>query len=106
MRRPVFISLLLILATAAAYWPLSFCGFLSIDDPLYVTNNPHVFHGLSADSVHWAFSTTHASNWHPLTWLSHMLDCQTFGDRPWAHHLVNLLFHAANSVLLFWTLNR
>src|SRR5262245_48467103 len=102
MRRTAFIAL--VPAVIAAYWPVSLCGFLNFDDPLYVTNNPRVFRGLSWNGFLWAFTTFHAANWHPLTWLSHMLDCQIFGDRPAAQHLVNLTFHAANTLLLFWNL--
>src|SRR5207249_5072393 len=74
------------------------------DDPLYVTENPHVNQGLTWSGTIWAFSHSHATNWHPLTWLSHSLDVQLFGLRPGAHHLINLLFHAANTLLLFWVL--
>ena len=62
--------------------------------------------GLTAGNLAWAFTTTHASNWHPLTWLSHMLDCQLFGMAPAGHHLVSLLFHVANTLLLFFILSR
>src|SRR6476620_4445830 len=106
MRRAVPICLLLILATVAAYWPVNHAGFLNFDDNQYVTNNPMVFQGLTAASIKWAFGTFHASNWHPLTWLSHMLDCQVFGDRPAAHHWVNVGLHCVNTCLLFLVLWR
>jgi tetratricopeptide (TPR) repeat protein len=106
VRRAFVICLLLVLTTLAAYWPLRFCGFINFDDPLYVTNNPHVFHGLTFGGLRWAFTAMHSANWHPLTWLSHMLDCQIFGDNPPAHHLVNLFFHVAATLLLFWILKR
>jgi len=75
--------------------------FVTWDDGLYVTNNPHVQNGLTGPGLIWAFTTTKASNWHPLTWLSHMLDCQIYGLHPGGHHLTNLLFHATNTILLF-----
>jgi len=78
--------------------------FVVCDDDDYVTANRHVQAGLTWDGVRWAFATFHASNWHPLTWLSHMLDCQLFGLNPGPHHLVNVGFHAANAVLLFLAL--
>ncbi len=106
MRRAVFISFLLALVTVAAYWPIRQAKFLHFDDPQYVTNNPKVFHGLSARGLAWAFTSFHASNWHPVTWVSHMLDCQIFGDNPTGHHFVNLGLHIANAVLLFLLLWR
>jgi tetratricopeptide (TPR) repeat protein len=81
-------------------------GFVRYDDPYYVTNNPHVKYGISLESVKWAFTTTVGANWHPLTWLSHILDCQLFGVNPFWHHLINLLFHTANTLLLFWILKK
>ncbi len=74
------------------------------DDLLYITQNPHVFKGLSAESVKWAFTATHAGNWHPVTWLSHILDCELFGVEPFWPHLENLLIHILNALLLFWIL--
>ena len=76
-------------------------GFVNFDDGPYVAENPLVQQGLTWSSVAWAFTATSAGNWHPLTWLSHMLDCQLFGLRPGWHHLVNALLHGANTVLLF-----
>jgi tetratricopeptide (TPR) repeat protein len=102
----LLICLGLVLATAAAFEPVRHNDFVSYDDAMYVTENPRVNKGLSLESIRWAFTTTHASNWHPLTWLSHMLDCELFGLNPLWHHLVNLLFHTANTLLLFWVLAR
>ncbi|MFA5205027.1 MAG: tetratricopeptide repeat protein [Lentisphaeria bacterium] len=96
----------LALLALLAYWPALKCDFVGLDDDLYVTNNPPVQHGLVAESVQWAFQATRASNWHPLTWLSHMADSEIYGSQAWGHHLTNLLFHAANTVLLFWLLWR
>jgi Flp pilus assembly protein TadD len=100
------ICLLLAASTLVAYEPMRHNGFISYDDPGYVTRNAHVRNGITLDSVIWAFTTTRASNWHPLTWLSHMLDCQIFGLNPLGHHLTSLLFHIANTLLLFLVLRR
>ena len=80
--------------------------FVSYDDADYVTENSHVKAGLTAEGIRWAFTTGHASNWHPLTWVSHMLDWQIFGNRPWGHHLTNVLLHSLNTLLLFLVLRR
>ena len=77
------------------------CEFLNFDDPLYVTENDHVRQGLSWSSLAWAFTTRAADFWHPLTWLSHMLDWQLYGWNAWGHHLTNLMLHMANTLLLF-----
>ncbi|NTW57717.1 MAG: tetratricopeptide repeat protein [Nitrospirae bacterium] len=99
-------SLLLVLATCAVYWQVGNHQFVNLDDAKYILENPRVRAGLTGDGLIWAFTSTYASNWHPLTWLSHMLDVQLFGLNPGAHHLVNLLFHAVNTVLLFLLLVR
>jgi len=95
------ICVLLALVTLAAYWQVRHFEFVNYDDPAYVTANPHVFRGLTGENIAWAFTSFQASNWHPLTWLSHMLDCQLFGPRPGGHHLTNLFLHTANTLLLF-----
>jgi tetratricopeptide (TPR) repeat protein len=93
---------LLCAATVVAYWPVTHAGFLvSYDDELYVTNNPHVLSGISPENLLWACTTFETGNWHPLTWVSHMLDCSLFGPRPQPPHLENLAFHLVNVVLLF-----
>jgi tetratricopeptide (TPR) repeat protein len=91
----------LVLATLIAYAPLVRNGFTSLDDDVYVTANPHVTSGLTRENVRWALTTGHAANWHPVTWLSHMLDVQLFGLHATGHHLVSLALHAATAVLLF-----
>ena len=90
----------------AVYWRLLSHDFINFDTALHVTENPHVQAGLTKNSIVWAFTSFHANFWIPLTWLSHMLDCQLFGLNPGMHHLTNLLFHLANSVLLFLLLGR
>src|ERR1043165_3199738 len=102
----IWICLLLAAATFATFWPLLHFGFINYDDPKYVSENPHVFTGLKQDNIRWAFQTGHASNWHPLTWLSHMLDSQFYGLKGGPHHLTSLIFHSVNSVLLFLLLSR
>jgi Flp pilus assembly protein TadD len=104
--RTILICALLAAATLAVFWPVTRCEFINFDDPLYVTENPHVKQGLTWETVAWSFRASHASNWHPLTWLSHALDVQMFGLNPGLHHLTNLLFHSANTVLLFLLLER
>ena len=79
-------------------------GFILFDDPAYITRNPQVTGGLSRDGLVWAFTGTASDNWHPLTWISHMLDVTLFGMNPAAHHLESLLLHAVNAVLLFLVL--
>jgi hypothetical protein len=106
MSRPRLIALLLALITLAVYLPVTRHDFVNLDDADYVTQNPIVQEGLTVGGLHWAFTTFHASNWHPLTWLSHMADCECFGLNPAGHHLVNVLFHSANVALLFILLLR
>ncbi len=106
LRCPAVISVLLALATLLAYNVVGRHGFVDYDDGDYVSANPHVESGLTPANVAWSFTTGHASNWHPLTWLSHMLDYQLFGRNPGAQHLVNLALHLANTILLFLLLRR
>ncbi|HZR17572.1 MAG TPA: tetratricopeptide repeat protein [Verrucomicrobiae bacterium] len=104
MFRPRIIFLLLALITLSAYMPVTRDGFLNLDDDLFVTDNRLVQKGLTLEGVTWAFRTYHASMWHPLTWVSHMLDCELFGLDPRGHHFSNILLHTANTVLLLWLL--
>jgi protein O-mannosyl-transferase len=105
-RQKLLLCLLLCLLAGIAWWPVTRCGFVALDDPAYVTGNVQVQAGLTLKGVAWAFSTSHSANWHPLTWLSHMLDAQVFGPGPAGPHIVNLLFHVANTLLLFGLLRR
>jgi tetratricopeptide (TPR) repeat protein len=105
-QRKLLICLALVIVTTALYWQVEDHDFINFDDNLYVTENPQVQAGLTVRGLKWAFTTSHASNWHPLTWLSHMLDVQLFGMRAGWHHLMNLFFHVANTLLLFLILNR
>ncbi|MGD0814441.1 MAG: tetratricopeptide repeat protein [Verrucomicrobiota bacterium] len=105
-RQSWLICLCLALAVLAAYAPVWSAGFITYDDPAYVTANPVVQSGLSWSGFIWAFTTGHAGNWHPLTWISHMLDFQIYGLNPAGHHLTSIALHAANSILLFLLLQR
>jgi tetratricopeptide (TPR) repeat protein len=100
------ICLVLALVTLAVFWQVRHHEFITFDDDKYVTDNSYVKAGLTQESIVWAFTKTHAHNWHPLTWVSHMLDCELHGLNPGAHHFTNLLFHIANAVLLLLILNR
>jgi hypothetical protein len=99
------VSVLLAL-TVFVYLPVRGFEFVNYDDPDYVTENLHVRSGLTANSVAWALTSRDAGNWHPLTWISHMLDCQLFGLNSGGHHLTNLALHALNTLLLFWVFTR
>jgi protein O-mannosyl-transferase len=102
----LIVCAVLALVTLACYWPVTAHMFVSVDDPRYICDNPHVKRGLTWSGVLWAFRSGYAGNWHPLTWISHMLDCQFYGLNPAGHHRTNLLFHIANSLLLLLLLQR
>ena len=85
----------------AVFLPTLRNGFITLDDGGYVTDNPQVRAGLTLDGAAWAFRTFAEANWHPVTWLSHMLDAELFGDRAWGHHLTSVVLHALNVVLVF-----
>ncbi len=104
--QPRRIGLLLFLVTLALYLPVARFGFSVYDDGLYVTENPVVQNGVTLAGVKWAFTTLAAFNWHPVTLLSHMVDCGVFGLHPAGPHLVNALIHAVNAALLFTLLLR
>jgi tetratricopeptide (TPR) repeat protein len=108
-RRPspaLVVAVLLAASVVAVFWQVGNHGFFSYDDRTYVTANPQIKNGFTLDSLRWAFTSTYFSNWHPLTWLSYMLDYRLFGDHPRGYHLVNVGLHAANTVLLFVVLRR
>src|SRR5882672_860629 len=103
---PIIIAAFLALGVFAVFSPVRHFDFVNFDDDKYVITNPVVRDGLSYAGVRWAFTSTYASNWHPLTWLSHMLDVQLFGMNAGRHHLTSVVFHAANVCLLFLILRR
>jgi len=100
-KRNAVLSLLLAVATLALYNPVNQHPFVNYDDDRYLTENPHVRAGLTGETIRWAFTSTEQANWHPLTWLSHALDCQLFHLNAGGHHLTSLLIHVVNAVLLF-----
>ncbi len=105
-KQTLMIYIFLAVATLTVYWQVNSSNFIFFDDPDYVTENNHIQNGITPEGIRWAFTTGHAGNWHPLTWISHMLDVQLFGLQPQWHHLTNLLFHLANTLLLFFVLHR
>jgi protein O-mannosyl-transferase len=106
MRKSVIISLGLTILILAVYLQVGTHQFLNYDDNVYVTGNPHVAKGLAAGNLSWALTSFEASNWHPVTWLSHMADVQLFGMSSRAHHLSNVALHLISSLLLFLLLKR
>jgi protein O-mannosyl-transferase len=104
--KPMLLGALLVLATLLLYGRVTHHEFLEFDDSSYVTRNIHVKTGLNRSNVVWAFTGFHEANWHPLTWISHMADCQLFGLNSGAQHIVNVLLHAANVLLLFLLLQK
>ncbi len=100
------ICLFLVVATLAVYWQVLNNDFVNYDDSVYVTKNTYVHKGVTFNGLTWAFTSSHASNWHPLTWISHMIDCQLYDLNARGHHLTNLLFHVANTLLLLLILVR
>ncbi|MFN7138104.1 MAG: tetratricopeptide repeat protein [Limisphaerales bacterium] len=105
-RRTILFGIVLVIGIFATFSPLLKSDFISFDDSPYVVDNPQVNQGLSWARVKWAFTESHSSNWHPITWLSHMLDCQLFGLNPGWHHFTNVVIHTLTSLLLFGLLRR
>jgi len=105
-RRDVWLALALAALIALVYAPVRHYGFVDLDDPQYVSENPFVANGLTWTGVKWAFTSIHASYWLPVIWLSHMLDVQLYGLNAGGHHITNVILHAANSILLFVVLHR
>jgi len=102
----MLIILSLLLIVSILYWPVMNFEFICFDDGPYVSQNPHVLAGISRNGIQWAFTTFHEANWHPLTWLSLMLDGQLYGLYAGGYHWTNVMFHLANTLLLFLVLNR
>jgi Tfp pilus assembly protein PilF len=106
IRSPLVLSLILFLGTLILYFPTLDSAFVNYDDPAYVTANAHVLQGISGKNIVWAWTATVEANWHPLTWMSHMADVELFGTNPRGHHVVSVVLHAFNVVLLFFLLRR
>jgi len=104
--RKLIVSLLLAAVIIAAFAQLKNADYINFDDNEYVTENRMVLQGIAAKGIIWAFTTYHASNWHPLTWLSHMADCQLYGPTPSGQHITNVILHIINTLLLFLFFNR
>lgn len=104
--RNILIYLVLAMSTGAVYYQVHSYDFHVYDDPQYVFENPHIQDGFTIEAVKWAFTASHTAYWHPLTWFSHILDWRLFGDYAGGHHIVNLIFHVANTLLLFGVLKR
>ena len=102
--RTVLLGLILFGLTLWTFYPATRNDFVGYDDPDYVTENRQVQEGVTWAGIQWAFLGSQAANWHPLTWLSHMLDCQIYGLQPWGHHLTSVLLHALNVLLAFLVL--
>src|SRR5262249_40556969 len=92
---------LLVAVPGAVFWPLIRYPFINYDDPVYLSENPHVAAGLKSTNVVWALRANEGANWHPVTWWSHQLDAQLFGMKPGWHHVTNLVLHLANTLLLW-----
>jgi hypothetical protein len=97
----LIVMVVLTIVVAAVFWQVHSFEFLNYDDDKYVSENNHILTGLTWENIKWVFTNEHGGNFHPLTGLSHILDCQLFGLKPGMHHLANLLFHIVNTLLLF-----
>lgn len=104
LKPELIICALLVLTTLWIYYPVSEHDFINYDDGQYVFGNYNVKKGLTSESIKWAFFTFEAANWHPVTWLSHMFDCQIYGINPGKHHITNVILHIFNTLLLFYVL--
>jgi len=104
--RSLLICLAMTFVTAAVFYQVCTYDFVNFDDPICVYENPHIQTGITLKTIKWAFVAEYAYNWHPLTWLSHMLDWQLYGNNAGGHHITNLIFHIANTLILFMVMKR
>ena len=102
----MIVYITLVIVTLAVYWQVNHYDFINLDDNIYVTENINIQSGITPDAIRWAFSTTYAEFWHPLTWLSLMFDYQFYGLKAGGYHLTNLILHILSTLLLFWLFNR
>jgi hypothetical protein len=105
-RQILIVYIVLTVVTLAVFWQVNQYDFINFDDDVYVTQNSHIQSGITLDGFRWAFSTTYAEFWHPLTWLSLMFDYQLHGLNAGGYHLTNLILHIISTLLLFWLFNR
>jgi len=105
-KQKLIIYVILTVVTLAVYWQVNLYGFVNFDDYVYVIENDHIQSGITPDAFRWAFSTTYAEFWHPLTWLSLMFDDQLHGLNAGGYHVTNLILHSLSTLLLFWLFNR
>ena len=105
-KQKLIVYIALTVVTLAVFWQVNHYGFVNLDDPVYVMENSHIQSGITLDGFRWAFSTTYAEFWHPLTWLSLMFDYQLYGLNAGGYHLTNLILHILSALLLFWLFNR
>jgi len=101
-----FLFIFLIVASCAAFGRIADNDFVNFDDTEYITENPQIKSGINLQTIKWAFSNVEMSNWHPLTWLSHMLDWSMFGANASGHHLIRLFLHVGSVIFLFLFLNK
>src|SRR5262249_31592544 len=101
-----WIAIALAAAVILIYAPVMNHGFITLDDPEYITENPYIAQGFTWDAIVWAFTSGYQFYWHPLTWMTHMLDIQLFGVHAGMHHIANVLLHIANSILCFFVFLR
>lgn len=97
-----FFCIVLLFSTLLIYLKVVFFDFVNFDDPIYISTNDHILTGFSWENIEWAFTSFHATNWHPLTWLSHSLDVYFYGLNPAGHHVTNIIFHSINSLLVYF----
>lgn len=100
-QKEVLVCFFILISVLIVYWEVQYFDFINYDDDLYITENINVSSGLSRKNIKWAFTNVYYMCWHPLTWLSHIVDCQFFGLKSEFHHIVNLFLHIINSILLF-----
>ena len=105
-KHKLIVYIALTVVTLAVFWQVNHYGFINLDDPVYVMENSHIQSGITLDGFRWAFSSTYAEFWHPLTWLSLMFDYQLHGLNAGGYHLTNLILHVMSTLLLFWLFNR
>jgi tetratricopeptide (TPR) repeat protein len=106
IRLEILIGFLLVSLVVGTYWQVNYFEFTMFDDSMYVYDNPYIQDGLTTNNIVWALKSFYAANWHPLTWMSHMIDISLYGMNPGGHHFTNVLLHTINALLLFYLFNQ